>query len=65
MTDDDKPSIITFVQKETAIFADCYFVHDALMNNETVTGFAFESLYSDGIYQSPENREYAKGHNDM
>ena len=34
-------------------------------NSERVTNFTIEDLYADGAYQSPENREFAKEHNDM
>ena len=30
-----------------------------------VTGSTIEDLYADGAYQSPENREFAKNHDDM
>lgn len=63
--EEGKPSIITSVQVETAVFADCHFLKDAVENSEKVTNSTIEDLYADGAYQSPENREFAKGHNDM
>ena len=63
--EEGKPSIITSVQVETAVFADCHFLKDAVENSERVTSSTIEDLYADGAYQSPENREFAKGHNDM
>lgn len=63
--EEGKPSIITSVQVETAVFADCHFLQDAVENSERVTGSTIEDLYADGAYQSPENREFAKAHHDM
>lgn len=63
--EEDKPSIITSVQVETAVFADCHFLQDAVANSERVTGSVIESLYADGAYQSPENRKFAKSHDNM
>ena len=63
--EEGKPSIITSVQVETAVFADCHFLQDAVGNSERVTGSTIEDLYADGAYQSPENREFAKNHEDM
>lgn len=63
--EDDKPSIITSVQVETAVFADCHFLQDAVANSERVTESVIESLYADGAYQSPENREFAESHDNM
>ena len=63
--EEGKPSIITSVQVETAVFADCHFLQDAVANSERVTDSAIESLYADGAYQSPENRKFAKSHDDM
>ena len=63
--EEGKPSIITSVQVETAVFADCHFLQDAVGNSERVTGSTIEDLYADGAYQSPENREFAKSHDDM
>ncbi len=63
--EDDKPGIITSVQVETAVFADCHFLQEAVENSERVTGSTIEDLYADGAYQSPENHEFAKNHGDM
>ena len=60
-----KPNIITSVQVETAVFADCHFLQEAVENSERVTGAVIEDLYADGAYQSPDNREFAKNHNGM
>ena len=60
-----KPSIITSVQVETASFADCHFVEEAVENSERVTESTVEDLYADGAYQSPENRKFAEGHGGM
>lgn len=61
----EKPSIITSVQVETATFADCHFVEEAVGNSERVTKSTVEDLYADGAYQSPENRKFAEGHGGM
>jgi IS5 family transposase len=63
--EDGKPSIITSVQVETAVFADCHFLQEAVENSERVTKSTIEDLYADGAYQSPENRKFAKYHDDM
>ena len=63
--EEDKPSIITSVQVETATFADCHFVEEAVGNSERVTQSTVEDLYADGAYQSPENRKFAEGHGGM
>lgn len=63
--EDDKPNLITSVQVETATFADCHFLQEAVENSERGTGGIVEELYADGAYQSPENREFAEGHNGM
>lgn len=60
-----KPNIITSVQVETAVFADCHFLQEAVENSERVTNSTIEDLYADGAYQSPDNREFAKVHNYM
>ena len=60
-----KPNIITSVQVETAVFADCHFLQEAVENSERVTDSTIEDLYADGAYQSPDNREFAKNHNAM
>ena len=63
--EEGKPNIITSVQVATAVFADCHFLQEAVKNSERVTDSAFEELYTDGAYQSPDNREFAKKHNAM
>lgn len=63
--EEGKPSIITSVQVETAVFADCHFLQEAVKNSERVTNSTIEDLYADGAYQSPDNREFAKNHNAM
>ena len=63
--EEGKPSIITSVQVETAVFADCHFLQEAVENSERVTKSTVEDLYADGAYQSPENREFAKSHDGM
>lgn len=63
--EEGKPSIITSVQMETAVFADCHFLQEAMKNSERVTNSTIEELYADGAYQSPDNREFAKNHNVM
>ena len=63
--EEGKPCIITSVQVETAVFADCHFLQEAVENSERVTGSTIEDLYADGAYQSPENREFANAHNEM
>ena len=60
-----EPNIITSVQVETTVFADCHFLQEAVENSERVTNFTIEDLYADGAYQSPDNREFAKVHNNM
>ena len=63
--EEDKPSIITSVQVETATFADCHFAEEAVENSERVTKSTVEDLYADGAYQSPENRKFAEDHGGM
>ena len=65
MVEDGKPSIITSVQVETAVFADCHFLQEAVGNSERVTNTTVEDLYADGAYQSPDNRAFAEGHAGM
>ena len=60
-----KPSIITSVQVETATFADCHFLQEAVENSERVTDATVGDLYADGAYQSPENRTFAEEHGGM
>ena len=63
--EEDKPSIITSVQTEPVTFADCHFLEDAVHNTERVTGQLVKNVYTDGAYQSPDNREFAKLHMGM
>ena len=63
--EEGKPSVITSVQVETATFADCHFVEQAVENSERVTKSTIEDLYADGAYQSPENRKFAEEHGGM
>ena len=63
--EDNKPSIIVSVQVETATTADCHMFQKGIENAESVTGDTVENAYADGAYQSPENRDYAKAHNNM
>lgn len=46
--EEGKPSIITSVLVETAVFADCHFLQEAVENSERVTNSAIEDLYADG-----------------
>ena len=55
--EEGKPSIITSVQTETATKADCHMLQEAVANSEKVTGTQVETVYADGAYQSPENRD--------
>ena len=52
--EEGKPNIITSVQVETAVFADCHFLQEAVENSERVTDSTIEDLYADGAYQSPD-----------
>lgn len=63
--EDNKPSIITSVQTESVTKADCHYLQEAVENSERVTGDKVEDLYADGAYQSPDNRKYAKEHDNM
>ena len=63
--EEGKPSIITSVLVETAVFADCHFLQEAVENSERVTNSAIEDLYADGAYQGPGNRGLAKNDNAM
>lgn len=60
--EEDKPSLITGVQVETATHADCKFLEGGVAQSERVTGDTVEKLHADGAYQSPANREFAKTH---
>lgn len=63
--EENKPSIITSVQTEPVTKADCHYLQEAVENSERVTGDKVEALYADGAYQSPDNRKFAKEHDDM
>ena len=58
--EEDKPSLIVGVQVEPATAADNGFVKDAIKKAEEVTGNKVTTMYSDGAYQSPTNREFAE-----
>ena len=58
----DKPSLITHVDLETASTADNTYVTGGVEGSQEVTGTKVENLYSDGAYQSPENRQYMEDH---
>lgn len=45
--EEGKPNIITSVQVETAVFADCHFLQKAVENSERVTDSTIEDLYAD------------------
>lgn len=55
--EEGKPNIITSVQVETAVFADCHFLQEAVENSERVTDSTIEDLYADGAYQNPGQLE--------
>lgn len=61
----DKPSIITSVQTEMATKADCHMLQEGVENSEHVTGTQVDTVYSDGAYQSPENRKFTERHGGM
>ena len=61
----DKPSIIVSAQVETATTADCHMFRQGIENAERVTRDTVENAYTDGAYQSPENRDYCESHNGM
>ena len=44
--------VATSVQVETAVFADCHFLQEAVENSERVTDSTIEYLYADGEYVS-------------
>ncbi len=58
--EEGKPSIITSVQTETATFADCSFLTEAVENSERVTCASIDEIFADGAYQSPVNRKSAE-----
>jgi len=60
-TDEEgKPSLIVGVQVESATAADNSFVEDAIKKAEAITGNKVTTMYSDGAYQSPQNRQFAE-----
>lgn len=59
------PNIITSVQTETATKAGCHMLQEGVANSERVTGTQAETVYVDGTYQSPENRDVAERHGGM
>ena len=63
--EEEKPSLIVCAQVEAANYADCHFYQEAVEKSERVTGQTVENTYTDGAYQSPENREFAEGHGNM
>lgn len=63
--EEGKPNIIFSVQVETAVFVDSHFLQDVVKNSKRVTSSNIEDLYADGVYQSPDNRKFAKNHNSM
>lgn len=63
--EENKPSIITSVQTETATKADCHMLQEGVSNSEKVTGEKVETVYADGAYQSLENRDFAQRHDGM
>ena len=53
------------MQTETATKADCHMLQEAVANSKKVTGTQVETVYADGAYQSPENRDFAAKHDNM
>ena len=56
----DKPSLITDVKVEGASAADNGFVQDAVESTKDVTGNEVQTIYTDGAYQSEDNRKFAE-----
>ena len=56
----DKPSLVTDVKVEGATAADNGFVEDAVESTKDVTGNEVQTIYTDGAYQSEENRKFAE-----
>lgn len=52
----DAPGLITGVQVEGATAADNAFYEEAIAKSETTTGSKVDMVYSDGAYQSADNR---------
>lgn len=57
--EEGKPSVITSVQTEPLTCSDCKFLKEAVANTERVSGDKVEEIYTDGAYQSPDNRDFA------
>lgn len=55
-----KPSLITDVKVKGASAADNGFVQDAIDSTNDVTGNDVQTVYTDGAYQSRENRKFAE-----
>lgn len=55
-----KPSLITDVKVKGASAADNGFVQDAIDSTKDVTGNDVQTVYTDGAYQSKENRKFAE-----
>ena len=56
-TDEEgKPSLVTAVQVSGVTASDSGFFEEAVAKSESVTGGSVEKVYSDGAYQSAENR---------
>lgn len=53
---DDAPGLITGVQVEGATAADNAFYETAIAKSEATTGTKVDTVYSDGAYQSADNR---------
>lgn len=53
---DDAPGLITGVQVEGATAADNAFYETAIAKSEAATGTKVDTVYSDGAYQSADNR---------
>lgn len=54
--EEGKPSLVTAVQVSGATASDSGFYEEAVAKSESVTGNSVEKVYSDGAYQSAENR---------
>lgn len=57
--EDNKPNLIANVQVEPANHSDNSFFQSSVEGVERVTGNKIETAYSDGAYQSEDNRQYA------
>ncbi len=56
---EDAPSLITVVQVKGATASDSGFYEDAIAKSEATTGSKVNTVYSDGAYQSADNRALA------